>query len=144
MDVNVNAEVKVYGAPVTPVIEQEDRVKPQVAPVQKSSASENGSLSDKALHGGSKNGEEEKAAAATRKLSQEEAQQMVNVVQERLDSIGGNLSLGLTEHSKSESIVVQIRDKANHEVVRQFPSEELLELQSKLDDLVGLLFDQKA
>jgi len=140
MDVNLNAEVKVYGTPATPVTEQEDRVKPQVTPVQKSAESTSGSLDDKALHGN--NGEAKELAAGA--MSQEEVEDMIAEVQQRLDSIGGNLSLGLNEDQKTESIVVQIRDRTNREVVRQFPSEELLELRSKLEDLTGLLFDEKA
>ena len=141
MDVNVNAEVKGYGAPATPVVEKEDRIKPQVAPVQKGAESSSGALDDKSLHGSNKDGGKE---SVFQSMSQEDVEEMIEEVQKRLDSIGGNLALGLAEHQQTESIVVQIKDKGNHEVVRQFPSEELLELRSKLDDLVGLLFDQKA
>ena len=137
MDVNVNSDVKVYGTPTVPVVEQEDRVKPQVTPVPESSDSVKADLNDQRLHGGGRG--EEKAS-----LSQKELERVVDEVQKRLDAIGGNLTVGLHEELKSETIVVQIKDKKSDEVVRQFPSEEILKLQEKLRDLIGMLFDESA
>ena len=137
MDLNVSSDVKTYGAPTVPVVEQEDKVKPQVAPVPKDTESEKLALNDQSLHGKSR-GQEAK------KITREELEEIMAEVQARLDSIGGNLTLGLYEHQEAEKIVVQVRDKASHEVVRQFPSEELLKLQTKLNDIVGLLFDESA
>ncbi len=65
-------------------------------------------------------------------------------IQKRLDSMGSSLVFGLHMHKESESIVIQLTDGTSGELIRQFPPEELLELQAKLDDLVGLLFDKKA
>ena len=141
MDINLNAEVKGYGAPAPSVIQQEDRTRPQVIPVQKSSKSESGALNDRALHG--KRGSEQQNAEAP-KLSKGELQKAINGAQKRLDAIGGNLSLGLYEEPKDGNIVVQIRDKHSDKVIRQIPSESILELRSKLDDLAGLLMDKNA
>ena len=38
----------------------------------------------------------------------------------------------------------QIKEKKSGEVVRQFPPEELLNLRTKIEDLVGMIFDEKA
>ena len=139
MDVNLHAEVKGYGSPAVPVVEQEDRVKPQVAPVKKNTESSTAKLDDQALH--RRNKEEPETAGP---LTQEELEEMMVKVQNRLDSIGGNLKLGLWQNQETESIVVQIKDRSNGELVRQFPSEELLKLQAKLEELSGLLFDESA
>lgn len=137
MDVNVNAEVKGYGAQAVPVVEREDRVKPQVAPVAKDTGASKSSLNDRALHG---RGDEE--AAKARQMSQKEVEKVMEEVQRRLDAIGGNLKLSFDEFEETNAIVVQVKDKTSNELVRQFPSEDLLQLRAKLDDLIGLLFDE--
>ena len=136
---STNADVKSYGVPVVPTVSVEDRVKPQVVPVRDSSDSGKTALDEKALHGNT--------AAAQKKqkaLSEEEMGRLAKEIQDRLDSIGGNLTLGLGTDDKTESIVARITEKQTGEVVRQIPSEDLLELKSKLEDLVGMLFDKKA
>ncbi|VAW41727.1 hypothetical protein MNBD_DELTA03-46 [hydrothermal vent metagenome] len=141
MDINLNAEVKAYGVPVTPVIEREDKTKAQVAPVQKNGESQAGSLNDEALHGQPKKAENGAEAA---RITKAELRNSVNVAQSRLDDIGGNLSLGLHEQPDDGTIVVQIRDKRSNKVVRQIPSKAIMELRVKLDELAGLLFDKNA
>ena len=56
----------------------------------------------------------------------------------------GHAKAYLIVDAETESIVARITEKKTGEVVRQIPSEDLLELKSKLEDLVGMLFDQKA
>ena len=141
MDASVNTEIKGYGAPVVPVVEREDRTKPQVAPVQKSDESASGALNDRALHGRNDSGQQQAVAP---KLSKDELGRVIEVAQKRLDAIGGNLSLGIYETPKDGNIVVQIRDKKNDKVIRQIPSEAALELRAKLDELAGLLLDKNA
>jgi len=138
MDVNLNTEVKVYGAPTVPVVEQEDKVKPQVTPVKADTESTNANLNDQALHdkkGGRGNGVA---------LSKDEMEKLMAQVQSRLDTIGGNLKLGLNEYKPTNDIVVQVKDRRNDKLIRQFPSEEMLKLKARLDDLVGILFDESA
>lgn len=137
MDVNLNTEVKVYGAPAVPVVEQEDKVKPQVTPVKEGTESANAKLNDQSLHGKS-----EKGKGAT--LSKDEIEKLIAQVQSRLDTIGGNLKLGLNEYKPTKDIVVQVKDRRNDKLIRQFPSEELLKLKAKLEDLAGILFDENA
>jgi len=141
MDVNLNAEAKGYGVPAASVVKQEDRTKPQVTPVEKNSKSEAGALNDQALHGKSSSGQQKSDSP---KLSKAELQQAVEGAQKRLDAIGGNLSLGLYEEPKGGEIVVQIKDTHSDKVIRQIPSQDILELRAKLDDLVGLLMDKNA
>lgn len=137
MDVNLNTEVKVYGAPVVPVIEKEDKVKPQVTPVKEDTASTKANLNDQALHG-------KKGQASGSALSRGEIEKILAQVQSRIDSIGGNLRLGLNEDKPTKEIVIQVKDKRNDKLIRQFPSEELLKLQARLEELAGILFDENA
>lgn len=134
-----NADVKSYGVPVVPNVSAEDRVKPQVTPVKDSSDSEKAALDQKALHGNTA-----EAQKKQKPLSKDEMDRVAKEIQERLDSIGGNLRLGLGTDDKTASIVARITEKNTGEIVRQIPSEDLLELKSKLEDLVGMLFDKKA
>ena len=136
---STNADVKSYGVPVVPSISVEDRAKPQVTPVKDSSDSGRAALDDNALHGNSA-----EALKKQKRLSEEEMSRLAQEIQARLDSIGGNLRLGLGTDDKTASIVARITEKKTGEVVRQIPSEDLLELKSKLEDLVGMLFDKKA
>ena len=57
--------------------------------------------------------------------------------------MGSSFRFGLHEDRETEVIVGQLRDKSTGEIVRQFPSEEVLKLREKLQDLVGLIFDEK-
>lgn len=137
MDVNLNTEIKVYGAPTVPVVEQEDKVKPQVAPVKEDTESAKANLNDQALH-------DKKGKGLGNSLSKEEIEKLMAQVQSRLDTIGGNLKLGLNEYKPTKDIVVQVKDRRNDKLIRQFPSEELLKLKAKLEDLAGILFDESA
>ena len=137
MDVNLNTEVKVYGAPTVPVVEQEDKVKPQIAPVKADTEPTKTNLNEQALH-------DKKKGVAGTPLSRDEIEKLMAQVQSRLDTIGGNLRLGLNEYKPTKDIVVQIKDRRNDKLIRQFPSEDLLKLKAKLEDLAGLLFDESA
>ncbi|OGR08135.1 MAG: hypothetical protein A2511_17795 [Deltaproteobacteria bacterium RIFOXYD12_FULL_50_9] len=137
IDVRLNSEAKVYTPPPAPAIELEDREKPQVKPVQEGSESVRGRLDDRALHGRSV--EEQKARQP---MSEDETRKVVAEVQERLDTMGTRLQLTLNKDPNS--IVVQVLDRKSGELIRQFPPKELLDLQKKLSDLVGILFDEKA
>ena len=137
MDVNLNTEVKVYGAQPVPVVEQEDKVKPQVAPVKADAESAKAKLNDQALH-------DKKGGPGGSGLTREDMEKLIAQVQSRLDTIGGNLKLGLNEYKPTKDIVVQVKDRRNDKLIRQFPSEELLKLKARLEDLVGILFDESA
>ena len=137
MDVNVTTDVKGYGAPAVSTVEIEDAKKTQVTPVVDAKEGVSTRLNDEALHGKQKSGAEGK------EFSQEDLEEAVGEIQSRMDSIGSKLNFGLSKHEKADGVVIQITDKTNGELVKQFPSEEVLQLQEKLNDLVGLLFDKQ-
>lgn len=155
MDVNVNAEVRgsaMPQAPVAPAIEREDRVRPQIAAVAKGSDSVNVSLDAQALKGTlAKNGGAAKKEAQVEKeksegnsLTKEQIEAAVSEIKQRLEAIGSNLTFGLHEDLPSQTIVVQIKDRNSDKVIRQFPQDDVLQLKTKLNDLVGMLLDKKA
>ncbi len=135
VDINTSNDVKVFGTPAVPAVEKEDQLKSQVQPVEEGSETVKGELDDKALH-------EKTEQSARLQLTQEEVSELVGKIQERLDLMGTRL--GFAVHQETQSVVVQIMDRESGELLKQLPSEELLSLRQKLEDLVGLLFDSKA
>lgn len=58
-----------------------------------------------------------------------------------LQSMQRNLSFTIDEDSGEK--VISVKDSETEEVIRQIPSEELVVLRKKMDDVVGILFDTK-
>jgi len=140
MDVNIATDMKGVNVSVVPTnVELEDAVKPPVQPVPVSSESDTVKLNNQTLHG--KSTKEESSSQV--KLSQKELEDAVKEIQQRFASMGSNFKFGLYKDRETESIVAQLRDKKTDEIVKQFPPEEVLNLREKLQDLIGLLFDEK-
>lgn len=140
MDVNIATDMKGTNVSVVPTnVEIEDATKPPVQPVPQSSESDTVKLNNQTLHG--KSTKEESSNQA--KASLKELEDAVKEIQQRFQSMGSNFKFGLYTHRETNSIVAQLRDKKTDEIVKQFPAEEVLKLREKLQDLVGLLFDEK-
>lgn len=139
MDVNVTTDVKGYNVPSVSSVEQEDVQKPQIQPVPESSEGVTVELNDQALHG--KNAKKEQEDGI---LSKQELEEAVEEIQERFKAMGNDhFKFGLFRHQETTDIVARLQDRQSGEVIKQFPSEEVLELREKLQDLIGLLFDKK-
>jgi flagellar protein FlaG len=63
-------------------------------------------------------------------------------VQKNLNMIH-NVDLQFTVHKASGRTMVQVTDADTGEVIREIPPEEILNLAARLDEMVGLIFDQK-
>lgn len=74
-------------------------------------------------------------------LSPSEAKETVQEVNDLLQSMHRNLSFSFDEQL-GQSIIL-VKDSESEEVIRQIPSEELVVLRKKMDDVVGILFDTK-
>lgn len=134
MDVSVNTEVKGIGVTTgMPAVEREDRVKPQVAPVAQSGGASQSALGENELH----------PKTQAKPVDAKELAKAVEEMQQRLDALG-NTRLSFRVNEKPNEVVVQITDGQSGKVVRQIPSDEALNLQAKLQELTGLLFDKKA
>ena len=139
MDVNIATEMKGAQQPVaTTTMEQEQVDKPVIQPVPESSDAVTVDLNDQALHGrnGGKEQQEEN-------VSKEEIEEAVKDIQERFETMGSHFKFGLYRHQDSSSIVARLQDQNSGDLIKQFPSEEVLALQEKLEDLIGILFDKK-
>ena len=74
-------------------------------------------------------------------MTTEEVKEVIESFQQMSQTIQTKLSFSVDE--ENNVIVVKIFDKESEELIRQFPSEEMLALQDKMSDLAGFLFDAK-
>ena len=73
-------------------------------------------------------------------LSAKEAEQVTADLNEYLNGFQTNLSFSISEKSNHQ-VIVEIKNKETNELIKQIPSEEILELREKMEELAGLLFD---
>lgn len=60
---------------------------------------------------------------------------------ERLSS--KNVSMRFYIHEATDEVVVKIIDNDSHEVVKEIPPSEMLDLKGRIDEMVGILLDRK-
>jgi len=53
-----------------------------------------------------------------------------------------NVDLQFSVHKASGEMMITVVDEITGEVVREIPSQEILELAAKMDEMVGMIFDQ--
>ena len=132
MNINAaNTADRGIAQPVVPTVETVDKNRPQVAPVEKSNDSAQTALDEKALQKKQKE-----------QVSNEELTEAVENIQARLDVM--RTKLGFVLHKETDDIIIEVKDRESGELIRQIPSEEVMELRNRLDELVGILFDKKA
>lgn len=66
---------------------------------------------------------------------------LVDDINVRLQEKSHNLSFSVDQDSGQN--IVKVLDSENGELIRQIPSEELLVLRKKMDDLNGIIFDKE-
>ena len=88
--------------------------------------------------GGKKVADEEKKAADLSQLAKMAMDREIDMEGPR------NFNLNFSVHEASGQIMVSVVDKETGDVIREIPSEALLDLAAKLQEAVGLIFDKKA
>ena len=53
-----------------------------------------------------------------------------------------NVDLQFSVHKASGEMMITVVDEITGKVVREIPSQEILELAAKMDEMVGMIFDQ--
>jgi flagellar protein FlaG len=84
---------------------------------------------------------ENKKEIKDKDLSSSTVKETVDEMNAFLQSMQRNLSFSVDEESGEK--LISVKDSETEEVIRQIPSEELLVLRKKMDDVVGILFDTK-
>ena len=78
------------------------------------------------------------------KSKDEIKKELQKVIQELNDAMNPlNQDLKFQFNDKIDELVVQVIDKKNNIIIREFPPKEALKLMEKMRELVGLLFDKK-
>jgi flagellar protein FlaG len=54
-----------------------------------------------------------------------------------------NVDLSFKVHSDSGKIMVTVKDETTGDVIREIPPAEILDLATRLEEMIGLIFDQK-
>ena len=80
-------------------------------------------------------------AAQDQTLSPDEMKDITEDLNDYMGDLQTNLRFSMYE-KLDHQVVVQIKNRATDELIKQIPSEELLELRVKMEELSGLLFDQ--
>lgn len=85
------------------------------------------------------------ASLSTRNENEQDQRQKLQDSVEALNEFikPQNTTLQFSIDDESDTVVVKVTDKETKEVIKQFPSEEALELAKALDKLKGLLVQQK-
>jgi len=72
-----------------------------------------------------------------------ELEKLLSDVQQHINIVN-NVDLHFRVHEASGQIVVTVTDESTGEVIREIPSSEILRFTDKFDEIVGMIFDQRA
>ena len=90
----------------------------------------------------SQHAKEVQKADQDKPLSTEETEQITVDLNGYMNHLQTNLRFSMYE-KLDHQVVVEIKNKATDELIKQIPSEELLEIRVKMEELTGLLLDEK-
>lgn len=83
-------------------------------------------------------------------LEEREEKNKEQVSQKMLDELSQDIemlhSVGLSfsKHDDTGRTIVKVINKDTDELIREIPSEQVLDMAAKLDEMIGILFDTKA
>jgi len=72
---------------------------------------------------------------------EEEVKESVKDVNEIVDKVKEGLSFQI--HEDTEKMMVQVIDVKTEEVIKELPPEEMLDLEARIHEMVGILIDEK-
>ena len=84
--------------------------------------------------------EPESKTEETQDLTSKEVEDVLEAFQSLSETI--QTKLNFTVHEENNEIVVKVIDRETDQLIRQFPSDEMLALQDKMADLAGFLFNE--
>jgi flagellar protein FlaG len=87
-------------------------------------------------------GDEEEAVKVEKYPDLSRMTELVADVQENLNMVH-DVDLHFSVHEASGKLMVTVIDASTGEVIREVPPSEILELAAKIDEMVGLIFDQE-
>ena len=87
-------------------------------------------------------GDVEEAVKGEKYLDSSRMTELVADVQENLNMVY-DVDLQFSIHEASGELMVTVIDASTGEVIREVPPSEILELASKIEEMIGLIFDQR-
>ncbi len=79
--------------------------------------------------------------SSDRELSPGEAKEIVEDLNEHMDTLQTHLGFSIRE-DLGRLVVVEIKNRKTDELIKQIPSEELLKIMENMKELTGIIFNQ--
>jgi flagellar protein FlaG len=76
-----------------------------------------------------------------KQLTPEEVQEALKNLKEKLSILNTQLEIKIDK--ETDTIVVKVIDKTTHKVIRQIPPEYVLKIAKYLDEIAGILYNEK-
>ncbi len=74
-------------------------------------------------------------------LSAEAVKDLTEELNEYMDDLQTNIGFSMRD-DPNRTLVVEIKNRETGDVIKQIPSEEMLQLKEKMEELTGLIFDK--
>jgi len=74
--------------------------------------------------------------------TKEKLERIARAIGDYVESIQRDLHIKVDD--QSEKVVIQVISKSSGKVIRQIPPEEMLKIASKIEEMMGVLFDKSA
>ena len=126
MVTNINA------APVRMPEVQQDKVVPFRAQEQPENVSEEVEAAK----------QREEAPQETRKENEEISQELLDELSNDIESLH-SVGLNFSKHNSTGRTMVKVMNRDTDELIREIPAEKVLDMAAKIEEMVGLIFDQK-
>ena len=82
-----------------------------------------------------------KVSSQTKTLSPHELKIVINKINENVSKLNKDVKFAYNETLKS--LIVKVIDAKTGKVIREIPPQEVINLQKKLSEVVGIIFDSK-
>lgn len=126
MVTNINA------APVRmPEVQQE-----KVVPFRAQEQPENVSEEKEAVR------QKEEAAPESKKQTEEISQKLLDEISNDIETLH-SVGLNFSQHNSTGRTMVKVMNRDTDELIREIPAEKVLDMAAKIEEMIGLIFDQK-
>lgn len=90
-----------------------------------------------------KRAEQKAAEEKQAREDQHVTEEMLKELEQDIETMH-NVGLRFSKHNDTGRTVIKVMDKENDELIREIPSEDVLNLAAKIDEMIGILFDKEA
>ena len=80
--------------------------------------------------------------AVEEKKEEKISQEMLNELSSDIETLH-SVGLSFAQHEDTGRTMVEVMDRDTQQVIRQIPAEDILDMAAKMEEMIGLLFDEK-